>query len=78
MSGRAALIGKSIEGLRLGVPRSFIETYPLPMGFNDARLPLALQIGAAHRAEPLIYQIGAAYEDATRLPDATSSVRLAV
>jgi aspartyl-tRNA(Asn)/glutamyl-tRNA(Gln) amidotransferase subunit A len=41
----------------------------IPMGFNDAGLPLALQIAAAHRAEPLIYQIGAAYEDATRWSD---------
>jgi aspartyl-tRNA(Asn)/glutamyl-tRNA(Gln) amidotransferase subunit A len=38
----------------------------VPMGFSAAGLPLALQIGAAHRQEPLIYQIGAAYEDATR------------
>lgn len=38
----------------------------IPMGFNAAGLPLALQIGAAHHSEPLVYRIAAAYEDVTR------------
>jgi len=41
----------------------------LPMGFTAAGLPLGLQIAADHFREDLIYQVAAAYEDATRWCD---------
>lgn len=37
----------------------------LPMGFGANALPLGLQIAAEHRREDRVYQIAAAYEDAT-------------
>jgi aspartyl-tRNA(Asn)/glutamyl-tRNA(Gln) amidotransferase subunit A len=37
----------------------------LPMGFTAEGLPLGLQIAADRFREDLIYQVAAAYEDAT-------------
>ena len=37
----------------------------LPMGFNEAGLPLGLQIGAAHFREDVLFQVASAYEAAT-------------
>lgn len=37
----------------------------MPMGFSSRELPMGIQIAAGHFAEPLIYQVAAAYEDAT-------------
>jgi aspartyl-tRNA(Asn)/glutamyl-tRNA(Gln) amidotransferase subunit A len=37
----------------------------MPMGFSSSGLPIAIQIAAAHFAEPAIYRVAAAYEDAT-------------
>lgn len=34
----------------------------LPMGFSASGLPLAIQLAAAHGAEPLLYQLAGAYE----------------
>lgn len=34
----------------------------LPMGFSATGLPLAIQLAAAHGAEPLLYQLAEAYE----------------
>jgi len=34
----------------------------LPMGFSASGLPLAIQLAAAHGAEPLLYQLADAYE----------------
>ena len=37
----------------------------LPMGFSGDGLPLGLQVAADHWREDLVYQVAAAYEDAT-------------
>jgi aspartyl-tRNA(Asn)/glutamyl-tRNA(Gln) amidotransferase subunit A len=37
----------------------------LPMGINEAGLPLGLQIGAAHFREDVLFQVAKAYESAT-------------
>jgi aspartyl-tRNA(Asn)/glutamyl-tRNA(Gln) amidotransferase subunit A len=37
----------------------------MPMGFSSRNLPMGIQIAAEHYAEPLIYRVASAYEDAT-------------
>ncbi len=36
-----------------------------PMGFNAGGMPLGLQVAACHWREDVVYQVAAAYEDAT-------------
>ena len=52
---------------RYTVPYDFngAPTLSVPCGFNSEGLPLSLQFVGKHLAEPLLCQIGHAYEGAT-------------
>ena len=64
--GPIADIGAS--GLqRYAVPTNYngAPTLPLPCGFTRAGLPIGMQLVGKHLAEPLLVQVGSAYERAT-------------